>query len=90
MSGRPYASSRGPRRCDVCWVTPGETKRRILRFSLIIQIRSAKGTTTTRSCGSILLCEKCWQSGPAQRRRPGTGRPRTVTMATASPPVVSA
>lgn len=89
MSGKVTVLHRAPVRCDICAITPGETARRILRFSLVFQIKRPDGRSTTRSVGSILLCERCWQTGPGRRRRPSAGRRRTECMEDGLIPVVA-
>lgn len=53
--------------CDLCLIS--ERRIKVLRFSLVYGTRNRVGSRTTRGAGAVLLCEECWQRGPAKRRR---------------------
>jgi len=53
-----------PRICDLCAGT-----RPLVRFQLTHTMRPAGAArTTTRGCGAIFLCERCWKPLRARTR----------------------
>lgn len=68
MAGNRRSYPHKPSRCDICAVPVTSTKLR--RFSMITSFRREDGRPTSRSCGIIDLCERCWRETMKRHTNP--------------------